>query len=330
MEASPLERPFFIVSAARSGTTLLRVMLDRHPEVAIPPESHFIPLLFRRRARYGDADRVERPDELLGDLAADVRFRTWDLPIERVRDELEALGPAPAFSEAVRTPYRAYARLAGKPRWGDKTPRYVEQIPLLDRLFPDGRFVNMVRDGRDVALSMIDLGRLHRRAATPALEWRAQIRRGRAGGRLVGPERFMEVRYEELLDQPEAVLRRLAGFLDLGFDPVMLHHDERALERVPEGQRRMHTRIAMPPTKGLRDWRTQMPPGDVAEFEAVAGRELVESGYARAGTGSVAAALRAWARIAWFQVRTARRRLRVKLRTRKKRRDAARASDFPD
>jgi hypothetical protein len=309
--------PFFIVGAARSGTTLLRLMLDRHPEVAIPGESHFIPPLWARRRRYGRAGSIDDREAWLRDLSAQPAFRRWDLPIELVRRELDAL-PDPTFAQAIEAVFLAYAHSRGKERWGDKTPDYVEHLPLLAHLFPTARFVHLIRDGRDVALSTIDLQRLHRRAATAAYFWARAIRQGRTAARLLGPERYVEVRYEELLDDPEGEIRRLARFLDLAFHPAMLEHDREARERLPEGIRRIHGRLALPPTKGLRDWRRDMRPSEVEEFEAVAGRELLAAGYEPSGRHiGVLARARAWSRMIPFGLTYAVRLLRARRHSRR-------------
>ena len=320
-------RPFFIVGAARSGTTLLRVMLDRHPDLAIPPESHFIPRLWKRRARYGSGDRIERPGEFLRDLGADARFRSWDLAIEAVRDELARRGDgaAPTFADAIDAAFTAYARAQGKTSWGDKTPRYVDDLPLLGTLFPDARFVHVIRDGRDVALSVLDMERLHAHAATAARVWARQIREGRAAGRALGPDRYLELRYEDLLDETEKRLREVCAFLGLSFSRGMLEHGDRALDRIPKRQRGMHSRLALPPTKGLRDWRSQMDANELAEFEAVAGDELEACGYRRAaGPPSIATRVRSRLRSVGLWGRYARGRLAVSLRRRRRRRERER------
>lgn len=284
-------------------------MLNRHPEVAIPPESHFIPRLWDRRSHYGRGDRLERPRAFLRDLGADRRFRDWNVPIEDVAREIGSL-PDPSFADGIAAAYRVYARSRGRSRWGDKTPRYVDRIPLLARLFPTARFVHVVRDGRDVALSMLDIGRLHRRSASPALVWRRQVARGRRAGRALGPDRYREIRYEALVEDPERELRALCGFLDLPFDPSVLRHDDRAPDRLPSRVRWMHTRLALPPTKGLRDWRRDMSARDVAEYEAIAGEQLVAMGYELSGTPSPWTRMTAWTRLVPFAGRALRQRLR--------------------
>ena len=316
--------PFFVVGAARSGTTLLRVMLERHPAVAIPPESHFIPRLWEQRRRYGDDGRLERPREFLRDLASDGRFRSWDLPSQAVRDELEPL-ERPTLADGIAAAFRAYAGSRGKPSWGDKTPKYVDSIPLIASLFPEARFVHVVRDGRDVALSVLDMERLHAHAATPARVWARQVRDGRAAGRALGEARYLELRYEDLLEDQPGELRRVCGFLGVPYRAAMLEHERDALESIPARQRGMHTRLALPPTKGLRDWRSQMSSRELAEFEAVAGEQLEAFGYTRAAAPpGVATRVRAGLRTAGFYGRYARGRLGVAMRRRRRRRERER------
>jgi len=302
------EPPFFIVGAPRSGTTLLRVMIDRHPEVAIPGEGHFIPDLWAARRRYGRNGRIDDQRRWLRDLAAHPVFRYWELTPEAVAQELP--GRQPSFAEAVDAAYRAYARQHGKIRWGDKTPEYVDHLPLLAKLFPDARFVHLLRDGRDVALSTLDLGRLHTHAASAAFFWARHVRHAWAISSSLGAERYLELRYEDLVEEPERRLREVCEFLSLPFQPSMLDHDGGALERLPERMRSIHTRLALPPTKGLRDWRRDMHPLQVAEFEAIAGPCLAEAGYelASATPSLRARAMGRW-RIAAFAARYGRRRV---------------------
>lgn len=309
--------PFFVVGAPRSGTTLLRVMLDRHPDLAIPPGSHFIPRLWARRRRYGKEGVLEEPELFLRDLVSERRFRDWEIPIEAVREELEAI-PAPTVPQAIESAYRAYARRMKKRRWGDKTAGYTRYVPLLARLFPDARFVHLIRDGRDVALSQLALKHLHSGTASAAYVWSRTVRRTRRSGRTLGDARYTELLYEDLLDDPEGELRRLCVFLDLPFEPAMLEHDVHALEHLPLVRRTtFHSRIALPPTKGLRDWRREMSERQIAEFEAVAPGGLLAAGYElHLDRVPLATRLRAWSQVPWFGVRILHRRIRTARRRR--------------
>jgi hypothetical protein len=320
------DAPLFVVGADRSGTTLLRVMLNRHPELAIPPESHFIPRLWRRRRRYGRNDRVEDVELFAADLATDIRFRKWELPIKAVRAELNR-ETSPSIADALRAPFLAYAKERGRRSWGDKTPGYAAHIPLLSSLWPSAKIVHFVRDGRDVALSVLDLQRgMHQHAATVAHFWADRVRAARAAADDLGPGRYLELRYEDLLDDPRRELERLCDFAGLPFTDSLLEHDDRALEEIPVAERRRHARVALPPTRGLRDWRKQMPAREIAEFEAIAGPELDALGYLRGaesiGSGTI---LRARLRMLTFAVSSLPRRVRVVAMQRRRRRDFSRA-----
>src|SRR2546430_1135755 len=144
--------PLFVVGCGRSGSTLLRLMLDAHPQLAVPPESHFIPQLWRD---HGGARPVD-PDVIVRALVATPHFRHWKIPEDAVRRRVEEL-ERPSFADVVGAAFEANADVYGKTRWGDKTPIYVRSIPLLARLWPEARFAHLIRDGRDVALSYLSL-----------------------------------------------------------------------------------------------------------------------------------------------------------------------------
>jgi Sulfotransferase family len=275
--------PFvFVVGCGRSGTTVLRTVLDSHPDLAVSHEGRFVYPLSRRRARY------ERPegfdvDALAGDLLADRAVRT-NLGMDG--DDLRvALGGAPVadYPDAVRRIFAYYAARAGKGRYGDKMPAYVLHMPVLAELFPEARFVHIIRDGRDVALSSMAIEGNRLGALDLALNWKARVGTGRADGRTLGPHRYHEVRYEHLVAEPGAEVATLCEFLDLDVDPAMLRFSEQRAgipEKVLVNPR--HARLAEPLSPGTRSWRTHMGRRDLELFEAAAGPLLSELGYERA------------------------------------------------
>lgn len=265
--------PFFIVGSARSGTTLLRLMLNAHPDVAVPPESRFVVELWT------EAPRVN-VRELLAKLAAHPRFQAWDLPIEMVEHELDGAAEAP-YSVAIEAAYRAYARVNGKKRWGDKTPRYVESIPLLAKLWPDSRFVHLVRDGRNVALSYADVPFGPKNVVKAAQLWASRVRMGIEAGRELEHGRYLEIRYEDLVDDAEGEAKDLCEFLGLEFDSGMLDYTERARGAVLPRAKKYNPHVAERPISKVRSWEESMPAAQVEVFEAVAGDVLSELGYER-------------------------------------------------
>lgn len=271
--------PFFC-GMGRSGTTLLRAMFDSHPDVAVPGESQFIMPMAARRRRY-ETPSGFAADAFLRDLAGQERFRMWGVPEGAVRSVMVESGTA-SFADAVRSAFAAFARAHGKPRYADKTPAHIRHLPLLAELFPESRFVHIIRDGRDVALSLMERTEGAIGLDSVAIRWREMVVRGRRDGRVLGRRRYLEVRYEDLVEDPEGTVRSVCDFLELAFDESMLRYFERAEEVVrlthnPE----IHRSIFLPPTKGLRDWRRDMPREEVAVFEALAGRVLTDLGYER-------------------------------------------------
>lgn len=273
-------RPFpFIVGCGRSGTTLVRALLDSHPDLAIPGESYFPVWLAKSRARYeSTAFDVGR---FVDDLLRHSWFLRWGIPAEVVRAGYAAAAPSD-YADAVRVAYALYASEHGKSRYGDKTPMFVQHIDLLARLFPESIFVHVIRDGRDVGLSLLQADWGPRSVGTSALQWKLHVRSGQRAGAHLGPARYLEVKYEDLLDDPESAVRRLCNFTQLSYDTRMLHYFERApglLAGLPDPEE--HQNLRLPPTKGLRDWRSQMTTFDEAVFEGLAGDLLGELGYER-------------------------------------------------
>jgi hypothetical protein len=273
--------PFpFIVGCGRSGTTLVRAMLDAHPDVAVPDESYFPAWFGRHRARYEDGDDFAL-DRLIRDINSHESRARWGLDADGVAAALRAATPR-TFADAVRAYYTYYAHTRGKTRYVDKTPIFVLHIPLLASIFPEAVFVHLVRDGRDVTLSRLETSWGTQRFDHEALQWRSHIERGRRDGRALGPRRYMELHYESLLDDPARAAKQLCEFSCIPFDDRMLHYYERSESLVnameyPEE----HRNLLRPPTKGLRDWHTELTDTDAEVFDALAGPTLERFGYER-------------------------------------------------
>ncbi|HEY7661150.1 MAG TPA: sulfotransferase [Actinomycetota bacterium] len=311
----------FVVARGRSGTTLLRAMLDAHPELSIPGESHFVPHFVVQRSRY------ERPDgfdtrrfgrELLGRWGWTIR--RWSLSDEEILREIQDPPPS-EVTEVVRRLYAAHARAEGKARYGDKTPSYILHIDLLASAFPEARFIHLIRDGRDVARSYLDADFGSQTLGQAAITWDRYVRAGRAAGARLGPERYVEVRYEDLVRDPERVLGELMPFIGLEFDERMLRYHEQADQLVGGLSHSAHHRnLYKPPTPGLRDWRREFSPRQVAVFEALAGDLLGELGYERvSGERGFSVAVTAGRHRAETQIRRAGHGIRVRVRRQRRR-----------
>jgi hypothetical protein len=278
----------FICGVTRSGTTLLRLMLDAHPDLAIPGETHFVPALIKRVER-----RKPRADELTGLIVGHKRWGDFQLEPHDLRARLRAIDPLTA-GDALRSFYMLYAEKHGKSRYGDKTPGYLREMPRIQRVLPEARFVHIVRDGRDVALSVLKMNWGPETVTEAAALWVERITKART----LAPKtnHYIEVKFEDVLANTEPTLKRVCEFIELDFDPVMLDYHERAEARLQEKARdlprskrppqpaelRMQSHaLAKEPPKAERTalWRTQMEPVDREEYERIAGPLLAEFGY---------------------------------------------------
>lgn len=291
-EAEPACQPMpIIVGAPRSGTTLLRLMLDAHPDVAIPPETGFLaadPALLQRLSRREFADFIEQfPPETPGWQDFRVSSVAWREALENI----ELFSPANAF----RTFYRLYAARFAKTRWGDKTPSYVFCMEQIERMLPESRFIHLIRDGRDVALSWQKTWFAPGQdMKTLASHWKQSVMAGL--GSRKGSGHYLDVRYEELIQNTASVLRRICDYISLDFQPAMLSYFEHSPARLAEHaerrrsdgtllvgreQRLEQQRLAASPPVSARAqaWRTTLTPSEREAFASVAGDLLEELGY---------------------------------------------------
>lgn len=301
----------FVVGCARSGTTLLQRMLDSHPMLAVANDTHFIPEALRPGDR---GDHIS--DELYRRVAGYRRIHRLELSEAQIA---AAADGATDFAGFVSRLYDAYGAARGKALAGEKTPEYVRHIPMLAALFPEARFIHIVRDGRDVALSVMKWAVKDRPPdedgvtvrgparrplwsesplAATALWWSDQVMEGAEASAALGP-RVLSMRYERLVADPSATLTDAATFLGLPDAPEMAaYHEGRRKQRKPGKSAK---KAWLPATRGLRDWRSQMEPRDAALFEALAGEALTRFGYPLE-TGAPDETTRRWAdhcRAAW-------------------------------
>jgi len=295
-------RPVWVVGSSRSGTTLVHAILDRTPELHMLGETHFFDDL---RPRIGAGPLDEAGHRTCRDylLALDDRpYGHAGDPARSPIDGRELEAAARRLGDGPEAWLEAWAglrcRAAGKPRWGDKTPRHVFCIPQLFELDPTSQVLCMVRDPRAVVLSYRDW--VHRRAtpgelpsghrdqldrenqrlrasyhvALQSLLWRGSVRAAHSAVRRFGPERVRIVQYERLVAEGPGAARDLLDWLGVDFDPSVLDVplQNSSFERFD-------------PAAGLSAapidrWRAQLAPREIAAVERVCGRVLAEAGYA--------------------------------------------------
>ncbi|MEQ1930122.1 MAG: sulfotransferase [Parvularculaceae bacterium] len=263
---SVLRPPIFIGGCPRSGTTLLRALLDSHPSIVCGPELRAFPALASLSA---DMRRV------MGETLA-VHYR---LPAER----LDAV-----FAELIGSFLEPLREKSGKARAAEKTPANALHFAELARLFPEAHFVQIIRDGRDVVASLLAMDWKDDRtgarlavttdAGAAARAWADHIAGGRAAGAAGG--RYRELRYERLVENAEREMRTLTAFLNEPWSDAVLAFN--TVNRAGQGANESSApRISRDiDAAAVGRWRTQLPPEARAAVKREAGALLIELGYA--------------------------------------------------
>jgi hypothetical protein len=267
-------RPILIGGCSRSGTTLLGSMLGAHPACLCVPESQFktevLPYLS------GPVSEVAA-QELWDAIRASRRYRIWDLALGA--NALPGGGAGLSYAELLEWIVREYGRSAGKEGWRtwvDHTPDNAEFAAHLFAHFPDAKLVHLVRDGRAVTASVLPLDWGPNTTIKSVHWWIEKLAFGLAA-EARWPERVTRVRYEDLLRDPEAELRRICAFAGIAYDPAVL---EATGFRVPAYTAGQHQLVGSRIDSGRAEaWRQKLRPRQIEGFEAVARDVLTYLGY---------------------------------------------------
>lgn len=287
MTPSSPKGPVFIVGAPRSGTTLLQYMLRSHPALSLPTgESHFFIPLYRNADQYGDlsqANNVRRVLEAMYAQSAD--FLDTDLhglkfDIDRLTQEFVTEG-RDTIRDLITGLFEKNAAGEGKRRWGDKTPYYVLHIPKLLEWWPDAQIIHIVRDGRDVALSMFARRHDFRAYNTyfTAKQWEQYVEGGREHGRQLPASQYLELRYEDMIGDQKAALQTICVFLGEDYSDDLLEFKKAGVAgKTPLLQK--------PIQKDNQDkWKHDMTPWQIRVFESAAAETLRKFGYTMTTSG---------------------------------------------
>ncbi|MEP7180906.1 MAG: sulfotransferase [Betaproteobacteria bacterium] len=284
-----------IVGCPRSGTSLLAVMLDSHPRLAIPPETSFIRHL-GKLAGSGDALRLNFFRLVTFDKLGVSAWSDCGLDTSTFWQRLLAVRPF-TLTGGLRAFYTLYAEQSGKARCGDKTPAYVRLMPEIESLLPEAHFIHLIRDPRPTVLSWRNTWFAPSKdVATLAVKWAEHVAAGRAAARVL--HHYLEVRYEDLVLAPEATLRAVCDFIGLDYAPAMLDYEARGQARLDSLQPRtsvdgsrviareertsIHANLVRPPqTARVRQWETEMAADERRAVEEAAGPLMRELGYDR-------------------------------------------------
>lgn len=279
------DRPVFVVGAPRSGTSLLYHLLMRSrafPEYMA--ESKVMPC----EERYGPLSRPRNRDRFLRDFLESRQFARSHLAAADFGEE--ARRSCTGYADVLRLLMDGIARAQGKSRWVEKTPSHLRYIHRLAEAFPTAKFVHIIRDGRDVALSLRKLGWTHGFRGNPLLQlvegaklWEGNVLEGRRAGRRLG-ERYLEVRYEDLVTDHEAAMERLTGFAEIGSETESIGSDH--ADSLESANTAFSSRMEGVSDEAVGRWRRRLKEEERGALDYAIGDTLAELGYPLEGDGA--------------------------------------------
>jgi len=258
------QSPIIIGGCPRSGTTLTRVILDAHPNIACGPESSLL------------AGRFSR-DELLN------RFEFSVAELAQLRSA------ATDHAHFIELFFTRFAVRQGKMRWAEKTPANVRHLAYVFRIFPNAKFVHVVRDGRDVVCSLrthpkyrsVDGQRVPTKIRRPLRaciqHW---LRDTAAGLAWRGHPNYLELRYEDLVENPKPTLDRLCKFIGESCRPELLDYYQRQGQHSNPHHFCGIANVLQPiSAKAIGRWREELTDSELRLFYRLAARRLSELDY---------------------------------------------------
>lgn len=278
MGNSEMSSPIFIVGAQRSGTTLLRLMLNAHSQIAIPEEGTFwMPLLRRFKQntdRIIDKAQLQRYFQY---IERNTQFSLWGMNPANVFERIEQKDGGCTLAELMSGLYEAYAQCQDKTVWGDKTPSFFRMVPVLADLFPKARFINIIRDGRDIYLSWRRLDPTKKNVSVSAAEWLFKLYKAGNSLKTISQSRRLETRYEDLVADPDATLRNICKFLDVEYEDAMLNFWKTSDRYIG----RHHSDLIFRPVshESICKWKKQFTRREIANFQFIAKKALKSYGY---------------------------------------------------
>jgi hypothetical protein len=272
---------FFILSRPRSGTTLLRTLLDAHPNISIPPEHvNLIHLYFKYRFKKGRWNK-DQVDSLYSDFSSHPGVKTfWKYDETFLREQLyQCASDNGSFADLIKIIYASYQSFNSKKDisiLGDKSPVNSLYSPILSRIFPDARFIHLVRDYRGNLASMIKYETMSPGITTIVMHWRNSVDQIEKMAK-ANPSRFLTLKYEDMVTYPEKFMPVICDFLNVPYVEQILDFDSRRevvkkaydKEFILNIHPNLNKQIS---TDSITKWREKLNNSEIKSADYLAGR----------------------------------------------------------
>lgn len=271
-----MSKPIIIYGSARSGTSLLSRIVGSHPNIAVPFESHLYNTFFPWLKYYGDLSLGKNRERLVDDILSTHVMKDWS-PMPIKQDILAKIDRFD-FHGIVEALILSWAEQSGKSRWGEKTPWHLFYWQEIEKGFPDSKIIHIVRDGRDASISWKKARFGPKHYFHLANRWKKYLEKIDEVKQIVPSDRFLEIRYEDLLLDIESKSKEICAFIGEDYSPKMLEFYKSKIPYPTDKQN--NENLSKPLDANNKEkWRHLLCDKDLRIIESVAGDYLQKYGY---------------------------------------------------
>lgn len=282
--------PFFILGNPRSGTTLLRLMLNSHSRIIVPPESGFMQWWHSKYQGVSEEDLMNGSilNSIIKDVLSSKKIESWGIEFNDLYDITIENKPK-NYAEFCLSVYGLYGRKQNKidAFIGDKNNYYIHHLDTIGKIYPNAKYIHLVRDGRDVACSYIDIDKLvttsiykpilSQNVDDIAIEWKNNINKI---DKFLSDKDSINLRYEDLITKSESTLIYVSDFLGVKYSNKMLNYYQEIFYDEPKSTFDWKTKTKQKiDSANLNKYSIVFTKEQLVSFNQIAGSELKEYGY---------------------------------------------------
>ena len=285
-----INEPFFILGNPRSGTSLLRLMLNSHPNIVVPPESGFLQWWYEKHKAITKEEFLDENfiSEFVRDILSSKKIEDWELQYDSLITLINKNKPS-NYADICSLVYYLYGRNHNKKDFiiGDKNNYYISHTETINTIYPNAKYVHLIRDGRDVACSYIKVGELKTQSKYKpilptdidkiAKEWSSNIK---MIDKFIKKVPSIKIRYEDLILFPETTLKTITQFLSIDYSNKMLNFylDKNNDEPTSTIDWKLKTKQPIDKTN-LDKYKQILTKEEISIFKSIAGSILKQNGY---------------------------------------------------
>lgn len=292
--------PFFVIGNPRSGTSLLRLMINNHPDMCVPPECGYIEWWYKKYAAWNQNDLSDkkRVDEYVNDILSSKKMETWHIEKNKLKENILLLKPD-NYADLCVIVCLTFAQSKNKPflkKWGDKNNYYIQQFDTLHSIFPEAKFVLIIRDGRDVACSYKNVNKLDTtsryKPVLPdkiediAIKWLTNNQNILNFFDSLPRYQKHSLKYESLITDTEQELKNICRFLEIDFNKEMLNYYLHNKDNQDEPRELIDWKkktMEKPDATNSGKYKNELLPEEIKSFNSIAGTLLKQFNYEMRG-----------------------------------------------